>query len=53
MNSDLSKPLDVKHKVVENYALLLKLVEGLRVVNNKIVVTMGSWDLLLVRSEIV
>jgi D-glycero-beta-D-manno-heptose 1-phosphate adenylyltransferase len=46
MKSDLGTPADVKHKVVENYDSLLKLVEGLRVVNNKIVVTIGSWDLL-------
>jgi rfaE bifunctional protein nucleotidyltransferase chain/domain len=46
MNSDISKPLDVKHKVVEDYDSLLKLVDGLRVVDNKIVVTIGSWDLL-------
>lgn len=46
MNSDLAKSYDVKHKVVNNYEQLSKLVDGLRVVNNKIVVTIGSWDLL-------
>jgi len=46
MKSDLPIPTDVKHKVVEDYDSLLKLVDGLRVVNNKIVVTIGSWDLL-------
>jgi D-glycero-beta-D-manno-heptose 1-phosphate adenylyltransferase len=46
MDSDLSKSLNIRHKVVDDYNSLLKLVEGLRVVNNKIVVTIGSWDLL-------
>ena len=46
MNLDQGTPEDVRHKVVENYDDLLKLVEGLRVVDNKIVITIGSWDLL-------
>ena len=46
MKQDLSVPEDVKRKVVEDYDQLQKLVDGLRVVNNKIVVTIGSWDLL-------
>lgn len=46
MNSSSAKSSDVRHKVVEDYDSLLKLVDGLRVVNNKIVVTIGSWDLL-------
>ncbi len=46
MKQDLSVPTDVKHKIVEDYDQLQKLVEGLRVVDNKIVVTIGSWDLL-------
>ena len=46
MKSDSTVPDDVKHKVVEDYDQLQKLVDGLRVVDNKIVVTIGSWDLL-------
>ena len=46
MDTDLNIPIDVKRKVVENYEHLQKLVEGLRVVDNKVVVTIGSWDLL-------
>jgi D-beta-D-heptose 7-phosphate kinase/D-beta-D-heptose 1-phosphate adenosyltransferase len=46
MKKDLSVPEDVKRKVVEDYDQLQKLVDGLRVVDNKIVVTIGSWDLL-------
>jgi D-beta-D-heptose 7-phosphate kinase/D-beta-D-heptose 1-phosphate adenosyltransferase len=46
MTTDLTKASDVKHKVVNDYDSLLRLVDGLRVVNNKIVVTIGSWDLL-------
>ncbi len=46
MDSNLTTPEDVKHKVVGDHESLTKLVDGLRVVNNKIVVTIGTWDLL-------
>jgi D-beta-D-heptose 7-phosphate kinase/D-beta-D-heptose 1-phosphate adenosyltransferase len=46
MKQDSTVPEDVKRKVVEDYDQLQKLVDGLRVVNSKIVVTIGSWDLL-------
>ncbi len=37
---------DIKHKLVEKYSDLTKVVEGLRAVNYKVVVTIGTWDLL-------
>lgn len=37
---------DLSHKYVENYDYLAKLVESLRFIKYKIVVTIGSWDLL-------
>jgi len=46
MGTDLTTPDDVRHKVVEDYDSLAKLVDGLRIVNYKVVVTIGSWDLL-------
>ncbi len=35
-----------KHKLIENDEDLIKVVEGLRAVKHKIVVTIGTWDLL-------
>ncbi len=37
---------DEQHKIVEDYAKLAEVVRGLRAINHKIVVTIGSWDLL-------
>jgi D-glycero-beta-D-manno-heptose 1-phosphate adenylyltransferase len=42
MNGDLSP----KHKVVENYETLAEAVKGLRALKYKVVLTIGSWDLL-------
>lgn len=37
---------DAKRKIVEDYDALSRVVEGLRAINRKVVVTIGSWDLL-------
>lgn len=37
---------DVKHKFIENYDNLAKVVDGLRAAGYKIVATIGTWDLL-------
>lgn len=36
----------IKHKLVANYADLAKVVSGLRAVKYRVVVTIGTWDLL-------
>lgn len=43
---EIFKRKDLKNKIVYDYDCLHKAVEGLKVVNFKIVVTIGSWDLL-------
>lgn len=37
---------DLQHKMVSDYKTLGAVVEGLRLLQNKIVVTIGTWDLL-------
>jgi D-glycero-beta-D-manno-heptose 1-phosphate adenylyltransferase len=37
---------DSAHKIVPDYKTLTEVVRGLRAINHKIVVTIGSWDLL-------
>ncbi len=37
---------DAGHKIVEDYKTLTQVIEGLRAINHKIVLTIGSWDLL-------
>jgi len=44
--NDLSENDDIKHKFVKDYDSLNRAIEGLRALNYKIVVTIGTWDLL-------
>lgn len=41
-----SEIFDLEHKMVEDYKELLKVVQGLHILGYKIVVTIGTWDLL-------
>ncbi len=43
---EITNGRDSQHKIVEDYEALAKVVNGLRAINHKIVVTIGSWDLL-------
>ena len=42
----LKEVLDLNHKMVADYKALVRVIDGLRVLGYKIVVTSGTWDLL-------
>lgn len=41
-----NEPFDLNHKMVTDYKALAKVVDAHRILGNKIVVTIGTWDLL-------
>jgi D-glycero-beta-D-manno-heptose 1-phosphate adenylyltransferase len=42
----LSEAFEPKHKIVDDYGKLAQVITGLKILNYKVVVTIGTWDLL-------